>query len=289
MKMTRDSLSSAIAHSAAVTGFSASLIEKDYYCSLILKRLYEHDFLRNHLIFKGGTLLSKCYLPFFRLSEDLDFSVVNELCLERKDRRKLADFVRGIIPELLADVGFREASAFRGFNESRQYNAIFAYNSLTIPEDTIKFEIGFRGDLMLTPERRPLQTLLRNPFSPQTPPFPEFDALVLSAQEAYSEKVRAALSRTKPAIRDFFDVAAISESGFDLTAPDFVALVARKIAADSGAQIDITKSKQLHLRERIETELQGVLRAGVSFSLEKSWNILETVVEKLLAHSSANV
>jgi hypothetical protein len=42
------------------------------------------------------------------------------------------------------------------------------------------------------------------------------------------------------------------------------------------------------LRERIETELQGVLRAGISFSLEKSWNILETVVEKLSAHSSTN-
>lgn len=284
MKMTKDGLINSITHSATSTGFAASLIEKDYYCSLILKHIYDHDFLRDHLIFKGGTLLAKCYLPFFRLSEDLDFAVVNELCQERKDRRKLADAIRAIIPDLLAESGFREASVFRGFNESRQYNAVFAYNSVTIPEDTIKFEVGFRGDLMLAPERRPLQTLLRNPFNPQLAQFPVFDALVLSSQEAYAEKVRAALSRQKPAIRDFFDVAAIAESGFDLIDPDFVALVARKLAADSGAQIDLTKSKQILLKERIATELQGVLKAGSLFFLEKSWSILETLAEKVSAH-----
>lgn len=284
MKMTKDDMTSSISHTATVTGFAASLIEKDYYCSLILKRIYDHEFLRENLIFKGGTLLAKCYLPFFRMSEDLDFAVINELCQERKDRRKLADAIRAIIPDLLAESGFRETSAFRGFNESRQYNAVFAYNSVTIPEDTIKFEVGFRGDLMLPPERRPLQTLLRNPFNPQIAQFPVFNALVLSSQEAYAEKVRAALSRQKPAIRDFFDVAAITESGFDPIAPNFIALVSQKLAADSNAQIDLTKSKKLFLKERIATELQGVLKAGTSFSLEKSWSILETLAEKVNAH-----
>jgi predicted nucleotidyltransferase component of viral defense system len=267
-----------------VTGFAAALIEKDYYCSVILKRIYENEFLRDHLIFKGGTLLAKCYLPFFRMSEDLDFAVVNNLCQERKDRRKLADAIRSIIPDLLADSGFRELSAFRGFNESRQYNAIFAYDSVTIPEDTIKFEVGFRGDLIFAPERRPLQTLLVNPFNPRLPQFPTFDALVLSSQEAYAEKVRAALTRLRPAIRDFFDIDAISESGFDLFAPEFIFLVGQKLIADSGAKIDLTTSKKILLSERIATELHGVLKTGSLFSLERSWSILEKIAEKVSAH-----
>ena len=62
-----------IQQTAAETGFTAALIEKDYYCSLILKEIFldrSHD-----LIFKGGTLLNKVNVGFYRLSEDLDFSI----------------------------------------------------------------------------------------------------------------------------------------------------------------------------------------------------------------------
>lgn len=125
------------------------------------------------------------------MSEDLDFSVTNEFCGQRKDRRKVADVIRDIIPNILAELGFREVSAFQGFNESRQYNAIFGYPSISLPEDLIKVEIGFRGDLMLLPESRLLQTLLKNPFNLIEPVLHPFEALVLSSIEAFAEKARA--------------------------------------------------------------------------------------------------
>jgi hypothetical protein len=40
-----------------------------------------------------------------------------------------------------------------------------AYESILLPEDTIKFEVGFRGDLVLEPDRQPLQTLLRDAYN----------------------------------------------------------------------------------------------------------------------------
>lgn len=49
-------------------------IEKDYIISWILKGVYSNDFLKNRLVFKGGTLLRKVYYPEYRLSEDLDFT-----------------------------------------------------------------------------------------------------------------------------------------------------------------------------------------------------------------------
>ena len=63
----------ALEFTASLTGFSARLIEKDYFCSLLLR-----DFaplFQASLIFKGGTCLSKVYADFYRLSEDLDFVI----------------------------------------------------------------------------------------------------------------------------------------------------------------------------------------------------------------------
>ena len=60
----------ALGYTEASTGFQASMIEKDYYCSLILDRLFDAD---TDLVFKGGTCLSKVYTDFYRMSEDLDF------------------------------------------------------------------------------------------------------------------------------------------------------------------------------------------------------------------------
>lgn len=269
MKMNRVEFLNAIQETAAVTGFSPALIEKDYHCSIILKKIYDHDFLKEHLIFKGGTLLAKCYLPFFRMSEDLDFSVKNELCAERKDRRKLADAIRSVIPAILADSGFREISPFRGFNESKQYNAIFGYNSLFLPEDTIKFEVGFRGDLMLSPLRQPLKTLLLDSYNLKKPAFPAFEALVLSDKEAYAEKVRAALTRQTPAIRDFYDITAIAGSGFDLIAPEFIMLVARKLTVDNDAQINLSNSKKNALQEKYRANCMQCSKMEFSSTLKE--------------------
>jgi len=52
-------------------GFSPLLIEKDYHLTRILHKLSKKKV--PGLVFKGGTCLNKCYLGFYRLSEDLDF------------------------------------------------------------------------------------------------------------------------------------------------------------------------------------------------------------------------
>ena len=67
-------------------GFLLPLIEKDYYLTLILSRAHE---LSEGLIFKGGTCLNKIYYAYYRLSEDLDFSMVLQRYeATRSQRRK---------------------------------------------------------------------------------------------------------------------------------------------------------------------------------------------------------
>lgn len=49
-----------------------ALIEKDYYITLFLKELVNS---MPHIIFKGGTSLSKCYKIINRFSEDVDLTL----------------------------------------------------------------------------------------------------------------------------------------------------------------------------------------------------------------------
>lgn len=49
-------------------------IEKDYILSWILHGLSQESFLKNNLVFKGGTALKKFYFQDYRFSEDLDFT-----------------------------------------------------------------------------------------------------------------------------------------------------------------------------------------------------------------------
>jgi predicted nucleotidyltransferase component of viral defense system len=68
----RESLS----YSEGVTGFTASLIEKDYYCSLILHHLFDRE---TPLVFKGGTCLSKVYADFDGFNMDEAFELIDRV------------------------------------------------------------------------------------------------------------------------------------------------------------------------------------------------------------------
>lgn len=58
--------------------FNAVTAEKDFWVCWMLKILFELPDLKDHLIFKGGTSLSKVYDAIERFSEDIDISIARE-------------------------------------------------------------------------------------------------------------------------------------------------------------------------------------------------------------------
>lgn len=60
------------------TGINPKAIEKDWWVTLILKAIFQTEF-SSHLLFKGGTSLSKCWKIIERFSEDIDIAVDREL------------------------------------------------------------------------------------------------------------------------------------------------------------------------------------------------------------------
>ena len=60
---------------AARRGIRDAIVEKDFWVCWVLKKLFSDETLKNRLVFKGGTSLSKVYKLIDRFSEDVDLSV----------------------------------------------------------------------------------------------------------------------------------------------------------------------------------------------------------------------
>lgn len=99
------------------------LIEKDYYISLILRKLSESAY-REQIVFKGGTSLSKGYHLIHRFSEDIDFAVINIDMTGNQVKMLLSKLMKEIT------VGFTEDTAFADMSKgSRFRKQAFGYTS----------------------------------------------------------------------------------------------------------------------------------------------------------------
>jgi len=92
------------------TGIQAQAIEKDAWVTLILRMIFNSQ-IEQHLVFKGGTSLSKAYWLIERFSEDIDIAINREYlgfngdltkAEIRKLRRKSHDFVSNEMLDILA-------------------------------------------------------------------------------------------------------------------------------------------------------------------------------------------
>jgi predicted nucleotidyltransferase component of viral defense system len=251
---------------AAQTGFYAPLMEKDYYLTLLLSRINE---LSKDLIFKGGTCLNKIYYAYYRLSEDLDFSMrLPDYAITRSNRRKSIQPIKDNIVSFAGQFGMRvEGVENPGRNESKQYIYYFVYDSAIVPtEQTIKFEIGLRFNPVDKIGMQAIQHKFIHPFTGE-PLFEGGRINCLSLNEIVGEKLRAAALRLKIAPRDFYDIDFIIRHGFDLINKNVIKLFKKKIEEDGG-DTDLSKyrvnlgrsSDEIKdMKSRIKDELFGVL------------------------------
>ena len=91
------------------TGLPPFAIEKDAWVTLVLKMLF-HSEIANHIVFKGGTSLSKAYGIIERFSEDIDFAIDRKFLGFKKNltkgeirklRRKSHEFSSNELPQIL--------------------------------------------------------------------------------------------------------------------------------------------------------------------------------------------
>lgn len=96
----------AITATAQQKGIPEIYVEKDYWVTLALNRIFTSD-IGKEAVFKGGTALSKCYNIIERFSEDIDMVILrneaetgNQLKAKIK---KISNVVAEVLPEVEAE------------------------------------------------------------------------------------------------------------------------------------------------------------------------------------------
>ncbi|MCZ6671698.1 MAG: nucleotidyl transferase AbiEii/AbiGii toxin family protein [Verrucomicrobia bacterium] len=173
----------ALEFTASDTGFAPRFQEKDYWCSMILSELYREEC---RLVFKGGTLLSKAFTGFNRLSEDLDFTLPTQENTSRSTRSKRAKQVKDRFDRIADALGLSWTEGWSGHNNSSQYRGRLQYPSVLGEAESVLIEVGQREAILSQAVETTLRTLLKEPLF-QEPALATFTANTLSLEEAYAD------------------------------------------------------------------------------------------------------
>ena len=254
-------------------GFRPAIIEKDYHLTRILNAVNEQ--LSRDIIFKGGTLLNKAYLNYHRLSEDLDFSYRNDVDISTRGKRsKAITSIRKKMPSFLSFLELTsENPEGEGFNNSTQYLFNLQFQSIIMKrKEGIKFEISLRQPSFLPPTIVQVKHFYQDPFNGEDL-FPQGSVLALSLEESVAEKLKAAISRLTPAIRDYYDLGHFIKIEFDFARPGLLKLVNKKLKLD-GYERDYSYNLGLsdqaieELKRVSESDLTPMIRADEKFDLD---------------------
>lgn len=266
-------------------GFNPLTVEKDYHLTRILNNVNKD--LSDDIVFKGGTLLNKVYLDYHRLSEDLDFSYRGDADLSTRTKRsKAINPIREKMPVFLRNLELSsDDPKGKGFNNSTQYLFNIIYGSvLSDRKESINLEISLRQPTFLPPERVKVKHFFQDPYTGEDF-IKQGTVLSLSLEEMAAEKLKAAISRLTPAIRDFYDLGHIIKKNFDFTRLDFLQMVDKKLRLD-GYKGDYSYNLGLSdesidvLKRSIQSDLFPMIREDELFDLDEILNFFNKLFKQ---------
>lgn len=266
----------ALRFTAAQSGFTGRLIEKDYFCTVLLA--YLDGAAGNALVFKGGTCLTKVHSELYRLSEDLDYTIPVPFETSRSERSRRVKDVKVALSQVKQSVpAFRVVEPLAGANNSTQYVAAVAYSSMITPKgETIKVEVSLREPLLMPIVQGAARTLLLDPVS-NTAVVSPVSLSNIAKTEGLAEKFRAALSRRDVAVRDFYDIDyAVRKGGLRPKSAELIGQVRQKLAVPGNDPVNVSDERLAALRMQIEHQLRPVLREKdfAEFDLDRAFKII---------------
>ena len=221
MEIDKDKLKNFLASIKDKTNITAlELIEKDFYLDVLLTKLNLEGY-----VFKGGTCLAKAYLDYFRFSEDLDFTFIDQKLWEGKSTKSIKKICKEKINNLgeqLEKIGlsfkFNKKDikyVMLGSNNKLVTFKVHYISVLTGNPSFIKIQINFLEKIMFVPQKKELLPLIKlNQFTKEDQIyFKEFldfykpiKIKVYDIKEIVAEKVRSLLTRKAIKSRDAIDL-----------------------------------------------------------------------------------
>jgi predicted nucleotidyltransferase component of viral defense system len=229
----------------------SDIIEKDFHLHRLLNQIAQDEYLKENLVFKGGTCLIKGYLSYYRFSEDIDFTW-RDASLWRglsntEARKRCSEKISALIEHyksITDHLGFTFNGDKNDIKEihissgGRMVQFYIGYKSdiINIPSK-IKIEINFVEDLIHPTTLRTLKSYIEMISSEELEFLYEdlwsdyntkIELNCYDAEEIYIEKCRAALTRMVYKLRDVIDIYYI-EREFGYSIPSLKKDIYRKI------------------------------------------------------------
>lgn len=176
---------------ARAYGFNRDTFEKVLRLRNILEYLGTNEYLREHLLLKGGTAINLTVFNLPRLSVDIDLDFVPNLEKEDtlREREQLTEMLKGYMTE--QGYVLSEASRFSHSLDAFHYGYVNAAGN----RDMIKIEINYslRTHVLESENRQIVSDAFGEPIQVKT----------VAAMEIFAAKTNALLSRA--AARDLYD------------------------------------------------------------------------------------
>lgn len=261
--------------------FNQKLLEKDYHLTKILQRIANEKIEK--LVFKGGTYLNKCYLGFYRLSDDLDFVYNKDLKGISKTQVKkvlltLKSKLFNLIKELDLKINNELGKGWKLITSDSEQKfigleIIVFYNSIIDnSKQQIKIEISYRNKLKLKTNFKIIKHEFYDELNEPLLPI-NIKIESISLKENYAEKFRALVTRKNIAVRDLYDIYYISKNKKVLFDNSLINLILKKI----NETIKFTKKDFFDFMNNLpnkiknlnENSLLAVLKTDININMEK--------------------
>lgn len=214
------------------------LIEKDLYLQALLAKLSKSEYFSEKFVFKGGTCLTKAYFGYYRFSEDLDFTWINQKVFEGKSEnqiRKMLSKEISKIMEIIEKATKELGLEFKPVKSERRYVQLGGsnrfvtfklwYNQAQEKRETfVKIQLSFVDKILHKPKKHQVKAIGEAKKEELELEYPEYAEHTISSptfqcytlKEIAAEKIRALLTRRGFKARDIVDLYYLAKEGITI-------------------------------------------------------------------------
>jgi predicted nucleotidyltransferase component of viral defense system len=182
---------------AGKEGVRDTQIEKNYVISWVIYGIANNPFLKEKLIFKGGTVLKKVYFSDYRFSEDLDFTFQGKDFNIDVIKTAFNELTEWVHEESRISLSIKDETLHETGNFTFYLTYIGPLGGARANKD-IKVDISQYELIYNSPEEKPVI----NSYSDLKQE--KYNILCYTLGEVISEKIRSIMQRTTP--RDIYDL-----------------------------------------------------------------------------------
>ncbi len=252
------------------------LIEKDLYLQALLTKLSKSKYFSENFVFKGGTCLTKAYFGYYRFSEDLDFTWINQKGFEGKSENqirkmlskeinKIMEIIEKIAKEL--DLEFKPVKSDKHYVQLGGSNRFVTFKLWYTPateerKTFIKIQLNFVDKIFHKPKKHKLKAIGSAQKEELEMEYPEYSVYTISnptfycydLKEIAAEKIRALLTRRGFKARDIIDLYYLAREGATIPAVKKMAIEKTKFMFKYLKYADNLKNKKFEEKFKLGEE-----------------------------------